>query len=106
MVEILLWYKMSSLHSFLLYHFLQINVKKTRAQCPFSCNLVALLEDYEDAKITGKIHVSSNFRGSTFKNFAGEQALDPLTNMHLRTGPFSSRKEYCFIKCFILGQSA
>ena len=42
---------------------------KTRAKGPFSCNLVALLENFENAKVSSKIHVSSNFRGSMFLNF-------------------------------------
>ena len=34
---------------------------KSRAMCSFSCNLFALVEDFEDAKITSRIHVSSDF---------------------------------------------
>ena len=34
---------------------------KTRAKCPFLCNLVALLENFEDLKLNRKIHVPGNF---------------------------------------------
>ena len=47
------------------------------AKCPFSCNLVALLEDSEDAKLTNKKHVSNDFRGSKFQNFPGKHAPSP-----------------------------
>ena len=61
------------------------NFSKTWAKWPFSCNLVALLESFENAEITGKIHVSSDFRGSKFQNFLGEYARGPppLANLHL-----------------------
>ena len=39
---------------------------KISGKVPLSYNLVALLEDSEDTKITSKIHVSSDFRGSKF----------------------------------------
>ena len=41
---------------------------KTRARCPFSCNLVALLETFENAKINRKTYASSDFRRSKFQN--------------------------------------
>ena len=69
--------------------------------------MVALFEDSEDAKTAGKIHVFSNFRGSRFQTFPGSVPLDPLANLHLRTGPSSSCKEfYLVIKCFVFRQSA
>ena len=50
---------------------------KDSGKVPFSCSLVALLESFEDAKTTSKIHVSSDFRGSKFQNFPGEHAPRP-----------------------------
>ena len=47
---------------------------KSRAKCPFSCNLVALLEDPEVAKISSKTHASRDFRGSKFHNLPVEHA--------------------------------
>ena len=45
-------------------------------KCPFSCNLVALLKNFENAKMNRKMHVSGDFRRSKFQNFAEEQAPD------------------------------
>ena len=47
---------------------------------PFSCNLVSLLESFEDSKITSKIHVSSDFRRAKYQNFPGSMLLGPLAN--------------------------
>ena len=44
---------------------------KIRAKCLFSCNLVALLENLEDAKTSSRMQISSDFRGSKFRNFSG-----------------------------------
>ena len=38
------------------------------------CNLVAVLEKFENAKMNRKIHISGNFRRSKFQSFAGEHA--------------------------------
>ena len=68
---------------------------KIWVKCPFSCNLVGLLESFEDAKKTSKIHVSSDFRRSKFQNSpGGAWPWTPLANLHLGTGPFSSCKEF------------
>ena len=50
---------------------------KVSGKVLLSCNLVVLLGSSKDAKITGKIHASSDFRGSKFQNFPGEHAPDP-----------------------------
>ena len=50
---------------------------KARAKCPFSCNSVAFLEDFEDAKINRKMHVFSDFKRSEVQNFPRELAPVP-----------------------------
>ena len=42
---------------------------RIRANCPFSCNLVAFLESFEDAKTASKMHISCDFRGSKLQNY-------------------------------------
>ena len=60
---------------------------KTRTKCPLWLILVTLLEDFEDAKIDRKIHVSSDLRRSKFQNFSGEHAPGPpRADLHLETG--------------------
>ena len=44
---------------------------------PFSCNLVILLENIENAQTDRKIDVSGNFRISKFQNVSGEHAPRP-----------------------------
>ena len=56
-------------------------------KCPFSYNLVALLETFEDAKLNRKIHVSGDFRRSKFQNFPGSRPPDPLVALQLGTVP-------------------
>ena len=56
-----------------------LHFSKSRANCPFSCNLAALLKDSEDAKIASRMHVSIDFRRSRFRNFLGEHASGPLS---------------------------
>ena len=48
-------------------------------------NLVVLLENFEDAKMSKKVHVSGDFRRSKFQNFPGSMLRTPLTNLRLRT---------------------
>ena len=39
------------------------------SMCIFSCTLIALLENFENAKMNRKIHVSGDFRRPKFQNF-------------------------------------
>ena len=53
------------------------NFSNIRAKCSFSCNLVALLENFGNAKMNRKIRVSCDFRRSEFQDFPGKHALGP-----------------------------
>ena len=44
---------------------------KDLGKVPLSCNLIGLLESFEDAKTTSKMYVSSDFRGTKSQNFSG-----------------------------------
>ena len=89
-------------HRGLCLHFSKVWTKR-----PSSCSLVALLESFEDAKTTSKIHVSSDFRASEFQNFPGACPGPPLVHLHLGAGSFSSCKEfYRFVRCLISRQNA
>ena len=58
---------------------------KTRAMCPFSCNLVALFESFKNAEMNRKIRVSGDFRRSKFQNFPGACPGTPLAGLHCFT---------------------
>ena len=45
--------------------------------CPYLFTFVALLENFQDAKMNKKILVPSDFRRSKLQNFPGEHALGP-----------------------------
>ena len=73
----------------------------------FSRNLVALLEDSEDAKSLVKYTFPAISEDLSFKIPQRAMPPDPLVNIHKRTVPSSSCKEfYHVIKHFILRQSA
>ena len=44
------------------------------AKCSFSCKLVALLENFEGAKIDIEMHVSSDVKNSKLQHFLGKHA--------------------------------
>ena len=50
---------------------------KSRAKCPFSCNLLALREVSEDAKITIKYTFPAVLEGLGLKIFPGKYAPNP-----------------------------
>ena len=58
---------------------------KNRAKCPFSCNLVTLLKNTENAKMNRKIEVSGDFRRSKFQNSRGSMPPDPPSCSHCLT---------------------
>ena len=76
---------------------------KCRAKFPLSCNLVALLEHLEGAKINGKTHFSSDFRRLKYQNLPGEHAPDPLADLHLGTGAILTFFKYA--NCFFASLS-
>ena len=71
---------------------------KDLGKVPLSCNLVALLEGFEDTKTASKIQVSSYFRGSTFQNFPVELPPDTLhfLQSHSRTSSLFSTNNILF----------
>ena len=57
---------------------------KTQAKFPLSCNLVTLLENFEDAKTNRNIHLSGDVGSSKLQNFLGEHAPGhPLAGSYL-----------------------
>ena len=77
---------------------------KTRAKCAISSNLVAFLENFEDARKDSKIHVSSDFSRSKFQNSPGGACLrNPLAALHLETGIIFTLCNHA--KCFVVSFS-
>ena len=77
---------------------------------PFAYNLVAFLENFENAIIKRNIHISGHFRRS-FQTFVGVDAPDPLANSLLGTSKILNllhhAKMFCrFTKCFTPRKSA
>ena len=51
---------------------------KDSCKVPLSCNLVALLENIENAQMNRKIDIFSEFRRCKSQNFQGSMPPDPL----------------------------
>ena len=67
---------------------------KTRPKCPFSCNLVALLDNTENAKMNSKTRVSGDFRRSKFQNFPADHApRTPVSGFHCFITRLSSQSQ-------------
>ena len=75
---------------------------KTRAKCPFSCNLVPLLKYFENAEINRKAHDSGDFRMSKLQNFPREHVSDPPAGLHCLLPRLSARPTFQSCPLFTL----
>ena len=66
---------------------------KTGKKCPFSCNLVASLENFENTKINRKIHVSGDFRLS-LNIFRGSMPRSALAGLHCLSSQMNTQSNF------------